>query len=213
MYTPFIWVRYPLPANGYKPPDMQLIDPDKSVVVVGNGPSVMHQPLGKLIDCFENVVRFNQCRTAGIEEYAGSKSTIWCTFGRGILPGDEHIRPEKVIMVHEKGKPAYKPKYQYRIESDFYWNIARELQSISTYPQPEKVIPSSGYLVLRWLLDVHQAKVVHVTGMDHFKKEQDKRHHYWNPQHFGRPKEHDGDQEARLLETYIKTQRLFYLNK
>lgn len=191
---------------------MDLLSSKSSVVVVGNGPSVMKHENGKLIDCFTEVIRFNECRTSGVEKFTGTKTTIWCTFGRGMFPGDDNIRPAKVIMVHEKGMPAYQPEHLFRIPHAFYKQVTDDIRSCSKLPKKEKLIPSSGYLVLRWLFDVHLVNFIHITGFDHFKKDQDKRHHYWNPKTFSRPVEHDGDTEAELLMKYINTHKLFYLN-
>jgi hypothetical protein len=191
---------------------MELINPKSSVVVIGNGPSVMMQDQGKLIDCFDEVIRFNECRTTGVEQFTGTKTTIWCTFGRGMLPGDAHIRPSKVIMVHEGATPAYSPVFLSRIPRVFYDDILKEVVKTSLLKSKQKLQPSSGYLVLRWLFDVYHMQRVHITGFDHFKKDQDKRHHYWNPKAFGRPLEHDGDAEFTLLEPYVKQKQLFYLN-
>jgi hypothetical protein len=191
---------------------MELIKPKSSVVVVGNGPSVMLHDHGKLIDCFDEVIRFNECRTTGVEQFTGTKTTIWCTFGRGMLPGDDHIRPSKVIMVHEGVAPAYNPKFLSTIPREFYEDIRKEVVATSQLKKPEKLIPSSGYLVLRWLFDVYHMQRIHITGFDHFSKAHDKRHHYWNPKAFGKPKEHDGKAEALLLQPYAKNKRLFYLN-
>ena len=189
-----------------------LINPSSSIIVIGNGPSVLQRDNGRIIDCFQEVIRFNECRTSGVEAFTGTKTTIWCTFGRGMLPGDDHIRPDKVVMVHEKGKPAYQPKQLHRIPHSFYQAIAGEIKTASKLPKVDKLIPSSGYLILRWLFDEHLVKVIHIIGFDHFKKEKDQKHHYWNAKKFGRPVEHDGDTEALLLAPYVKAKRLFYLN-
>ena len=48
------------------------------VLLVGNGPSIRGSGLGRAIDSFDTVVRFNSFVTKGIEEDTGSKTTIWC---------------------------------------------------------------------------------------------------------------------------------------
>lgn len=49
------------------------------ILLIGNGPSATNQKLGKEIDEFPIVVRFNSYRTEGYEEYVGSKTDIWIT--------------------------------------------------------------------------------------------------------------------------------------
>ena len=48
------------------------------VLLVGNGPSIRGSGLGRAIDSFDTVVRFNSFVTKGIEEDTGSKTSIWC---------------------------------------------------------------------------------------------------------------------------------------
>jgi tetratricopeptide (TPR) repeat protein len=47
------------------------------IVVIGNGPSAVHHPLGAVIDRFERVVRLNDYRTKGYELFVGDKTTTW----------------------------------------------------------------------------------------------------------------------------------------
>jgi hypothetical protein len=49
------------------------------VILVGNGASVMDQELGKTIDSFDTVVRFNWFHIKGFEKQVGSKTDIWFT--------------------------------------------------------------------------------------------------------------------------------------
>ena len=49
-----------------------------SVIIVANGPSISNYQFGKKIDDFENIVRINNFKTFGFEEFIGSKTTIWC---------------------------------------------------------------------------------------------------------------------------------------
>ena len=52
-------------------------------MVVGNAGSLKEQGLGKQIDKFDMVIRFNRFKTKGYEEDAGSKTDVWCTFSCG----------------------------------------------------------------------------------------------------------------------------------
>jgi len=56
------------------------------VLVVGNGPSALDgEPLGDKIDEFDEVIRFNnfQTKTAGMEKFVGTKTTVH--FSDGVL--------------------------------------------------------------------------------------------------------------------------------
>jgi len=49
-------------------------------LLIGNGPSVLDQELGSVIDDFDGlVVRFNDYRTEGWERYVGSRTDVWWT--------------------------------------------------------------------------------------------------------------------------------------
>merc|ERR1719162_2870557 len=51
----------------------------KNIVVLGNGPSLVKgEPLGKLIDGMDEVLRFNnfQTKTSGLETWTGAKTTV-----------------------------------------------------------------------------------------------------------------------------------------
>ncbi|MES2737226.1 MAG: glycosyltransferase family 29 protein [Verrucomicrobiota bacterium] len=188
-----------------------LIPASSRVILVGNGPSLMTQRLGHKIDAFDEVVRFNQFRCQEFERHSGTKTTIYCTFGRGMLPGDLNQRPSKVILTHEKAKCAYPAAWTYPVPAKFYNALRAEIKAASAKPNAADLLPSSGFLVARWLLDTGQAECITLTGFDHFTKNNDKRHHYWIPGNFGRPKEHDGDVEAELLTMYCQQGRIEYL--
>lgn len=188
-----------------------VIPSDASCVLVGNGPSVLSGK-GKVIDGFDEVIRFNHYTTSGLEEHTGTKTTIWSTFGKGMLPQESH-RPDKVIFVHgESGRPAYAPLHLWRIPASYYQTKREAIRAISKFPEDRKprLSPSSGFLVASWLLD-QGVKKISLIGFDHFRKERSRQHHYWDPKAFGRPVEHDGEAEAALLSDWAAEGRVSYL--
>lgn len=188
-----------------------LIKPGKTVILVGNGPCLMHSEKGKHIDRFDEVFRFNQFRVKGFERHVGSKTTVYCTFGRGILPGDIEQRTEKVLLTFAQAKPAFEARWMYPVPRSYYRELTNEIEAASQMPKPRRLQPSSGYLVARWLLDTGQTDHVTLAGFDHFSREKDGRHHYWIPRRFGRPKEHDGEVERQSLAAYVQQGRIEYL--
>ena len=58
-----------------------LLDPNQNlsnkILVIGNCPSVQEYKFGKQIDSFEIVLRINNYKTIGFEEYVGLKTSIW----------------------------------------------------------------------------------------------------------------------------------------
>lgn len=53
------------------------------IVLVGNSPILLDKELGKQIDSFSHVVRFNNYQIEGFEKYVGTKEDIWCMSGVG----------------------------------------------------------------------------------------------------------------------------------
>jgi hypothetical protein len=187
------------------------VAPGESCVLVGNGPSLLAGDKGPLIDAFEQVVRFNTFKTAGLEPHTGSKTTLWATFGRGTLPQDG-VRPARILMVHQGGSVPYDPAAIWRIPSAYYDARRAEIQAATAREGKEKagLIPSTGYLSARWLLE-HGAQKLTLAGFDHFSRAARGQHHYWDQRAFLPPPEHDGEAEARLLLPFIEAGRLSYL--
>ena len=188
------------------------LDKNKSCILVGNGPSIMFEKKGHIIDSFDEVLRFNQCKISGFEDYTGKKTTMWSTFGRGVLPIDEFVRPDKVIYTHgENGKPAYVPKILWRIPLSYYNNLRQKIQSESQIPDKSNLLPSSGVLVITWLLDNIYDKL-HIIGFDSFSKERSGKHHYWVDMKFKKPKEHDDIWESNYIKSLIEKNKLIVLS-
>lgn len=49
------------------------------IILISNSPNVLNKQLGKEIDSFDKVVRFNKFETAGYEDYVGKK-TDWVSY-------------------------------------------------------------------------------------------------------------------------------------
>jgi hypothetical protein len=179
----------------------------KKIIIVGNGPSINGSCLGKIIDAHDEVVRFNLFQLNNLED-TGSKTTIWSTFGRGTpIPADGV--PDKIIMVHERSN-APQCNDVIRIPAEFHNKMTQELRAVSKHKHAESIRPSSGFLVVRWLLE-NGIKNINLAGFDHFSKQRSKQHHYWDQRAFGRPTEHDGDAESDILRQFREDGKIFYL--
>lgn len=193
--------------------------PSSRCILVGNGPSILARERGSQIDLFDEVIRFNKFQINGFEKHVGHKTTIWSTYGRGVVPRDEENRPNRVIFTHGEGDsgPAYTPELLYRIPKYFYKQNRRALQQHSFWrnglkADADHLLSSSGLTVADWLLQVVGIETVTIIGFDHFKKDFSRQHHYWNPGSFKRPNEHDGDTEAVMFDNLMKAGRIKYLN-
>jgi hypothetical protein len=181
----------------------------KTVCLVGNGPSLQGSRMGKVIDAHDEVVRFNAFKLGGFEADTGTKTTLWSTFGKGVMPEDSEP-PDRIICVHEQAKTQGKAQDRNDIPRAFYDRMRDEIRAISKHPKADLVTPTSGFLVARWLLE-NGCPRLSLAGFDHFSKEQSRRHHYWNPKTFGQPTDHDGPAEAELLFPFVQARRIAYL--
>jgi len=51
------------------------------IIIIGNGDCVSKLKLGNIIDSYETVVRINNYKIDGFEEYIGTKTNVWSTYG------------------------------------------------------------------------------------------------------------------------------------
>jgi hypothetical protein len=185
-----------------KPSELKF-DKQLSYILVGNGPSLLLKEWGENIDQFDEVIRFNRYKIEGFEKYVGTKTTIWSTFGKNELPSDEFSRPSNIIYIHgEQGNPSYAPEQIIRIPLSYYNQLRKKLQNESLLKDKvQDFIPSSGVLVISWLLD-HFLDKVTIVGFDNFSQDISSTHHYWNTRNFTKPREHDGGWERQFMEHY-----------
>ena len=177
------------------------ITPTKSVILVGNGPSVLRAKRGKFIDTFDEVVRFNNFVTDGFEDFTGSKTTLWSAFFK---KPDEQPKFPRAFCIHERDKPLPGIAASYSMASWFYDRVRRQVQERAAWASGFKrdvspLLASSGILVASYLLDIVGVEQVFITGFDHFSKTYSGQHHYWLQQSFKKPAEHDGDIEAAMF--------------
>jgi hypothetical protein len=146
---------------------------DDSVILVGNGTSVLDSYHGQHIDLFDVVVRFNQFKIIGYEDHVGTKTNIWWATG-----ADKEHRENKFDKVYffswcfdkEKDKAWQKfIKFQPNAIPIGLEPNLKELRELF----PEYKSPSSGMMVIHMLLKEYNK--VHLVGFDWWDREE---HHY-----------------------------------
>lgn len=173
-------------------------------LLVGNGPSLQGGGNGCLIDSFETVIRFNNYVTKGHEGDVGSKTDIWCCYGKNASTPRSNP-PSKIINLHGAvNDPSwYEPIEIWRIPVSFYHKVRDEIRQKSSLPKERRdiLIPSSGLTLMLWLLEQCITPVVHYCGFDHFDRASTGgRHHYWMASTHTESMEHDGQLEKALIE-------------
>jgi len=169
------------------------------IIIVGNGTSILDKKNGKLIDSFDEVVRFNSFRIKGYEEYTGEKTTTWFTCNSHHI---KEINSFKSVYVHtwewDKNKcQLFKSFHKVRddcIKTDR--GFVRSSIPLST--------PSTGLIAIYMILQ--NFPKVTITGFDWWDRED---HHYADKQIRGtlhKPKE-----ELEFIKKLIDSDRVEFL--
>lgn len=174
---------------------------DQNVVVVGNGPSLLRQKLGKVIDSFDNVVRINSFDTHGFEEFTGRVTTHHATHGKS-GGRREGYSCDRTIWLH--GHEAWGTRESWSVPKSFYWGL------VLPWAPDRSILPSAGFVTVAWLLD-QGSLVVHLAGFDHFGKSRSGLHHYWDGVAKTQPKEHAPNKEQATFEDWRQQGRVSYL--
>lgn len=173
-------------------------------LLVGNGPSLKGGGKGAIIDSFDTVIRFNNYVVEGYENDIGSRVDVWCCYGKNASTPRPNP-PSKIINLHGAvNDPTwFAPAEIWRIPVSFYHKVRDELRRKSTLPQERRaiLIPSSGLVLMLWLLEQNMTPVVHYCGFDHFNRvSTGGRHHYWMTSTHSDSMEHDGPLEKAIIE-------------
>lgn len=168
---------------------------NKRILVVGNGPSVMQgEPLGSLIDEFDEVVRFNnfQTKNAGAEAFAGTKCTVHFSDAM-LFPTypEYHVPGAKVVLAQFDERLMTAGSYLlFRMAVDLEIRKAWKLlcdPELEWIPREEIAQlkqdigntgfhhPTSGLMAINHFLKLTD-QPVHIHGFDFF--EGDKIHYY-----------------------------------
>ena len=157
---------------------------EKSVAVVGSSGHLLERNYASLIDSHDAVIRFNQARVKGYEDYVGGKTThrivnthtFLGTSGNNRFPNNDpmfvpKLENQTIILIRPVPNPQLKlrsPNNPVIVISDEFWNFSRQtLQN--------KKDPSAGFLGV--LLAVQTAAKVNVFGFDQENSTYKK--HYW----------------------------------
>lgn len=189
-------------------------EPSTKVMLVGNGPGMLGRNLGRVIDSFDLVVRFNAYHLRGYEQHIGTRTDVWSTFGKGVVPADQDQRPSVMSYMHgELGEPSYAPDQIWRLPMAWFHQVNARAHAASLWPAEKKarLMGSSGLNQCLWLLDVAGVEQVVLVGFDHFLIGEHSPHHYWQTKNVKKPNQHDGEAEKAVLSPYASEGRVVYL--
>lgn len=184
----------------------------KSVILVGNGPSVLKNENGNKIDNYDVVVRFSWYHIEGYEKYVGTKTNIW--FTTVACP----------IRLKKEYDLIYEHSWQWNKDKDKnYKNILKSSEKIKEGKNLKKVernilleiqeyvddkeywTYSTGSIAI-WILLKEYDKLT-LTGFDWW--EENDKHHYGDNQKIGTI--HKPDKEFIFIKKLINDKKVNFL--
>ena len=135
---------------------------DKQICLLGNARSILNTP--KDIDKYEIIIRMNHGLPQSKEKFIGSRTDILCTSTN--LGKNEIVSfATKYLMWMTKDKNLIK-KNDF-INENAIQNPPEDWEALKAF-YPQDKIPSTGIIVLKFLLKHIQFKTLSVYGYDHF---------------------------------------------
>lgn len=193
---------------------------DKSIIVVGNSPSLLSQKKGNEIDKFDIVIRFNRFETENLEEYTGIKTDIWVlNFKtlRLIEHGFENKAKKMLVQgtfenfdkeIKEYAKHLSKIQ---KIPNCFL--VEKNQLSVAKTKNQTDYILTSGLNTIIILLEICKVSKLYITGFD-FLKDKNNLHYYERYKRNdlkGKKRKHDSSLEESIVNSYVHDNRIIFL--
>lgn len=129
----------------------------RKIILVGNSQSLLQQELGKVIDSYKHVARFNNFEITGFEKHCGSRTTTWVRqagarvvnrkFKDDIVVFLTYCRWMDSLKSNMKKLRKIYPKATVVLE-DFSKTVGKEL----SLEQPDRTWPSIGLLAIKYYI-------------------------------------------------------------
>ena len=144
---------------------------DKSILVIGNGESILKKRLQKKIDSFNTILRINNYIIKDYELFVGTKTDIWFNGANSklvsprIMPKQVIVAPpSEIIIKHQKNLKDYIAR---RVGQDYNNLTLVRIEEIRKY---ETEVGSNrlttGLYAIKWALNNFEKVYIH--GFDFF---------------------------------------------
>lgn len=154
-----------------------------SIIIIGNGPSVLDKENGHLIDEFDVVVRFNEYVIKGFEKHVGTKTTYWFNTVNFLNKNTQfrmHNNYEKIVL--HMWEWNVEKDTLYKSFKEFYKDVPIEIvkTNVTTLYEIQKYMNDNSYFaystgaIAIWML-LKEFPEVSITGFDWWSSE---KHHY-----------------------------------
>ena len=181
----------------------------KSIILIGNANIKENELFGEIIDSFDNVVRFNRFETKNYKKYIGEKTTHWILnqdlYRRGFfekkLRGDLDVK-RYVITSAVPNKNVNLKNITYVLGQDS--KVFQEYKNFWGNKVSPTYKPDTGILTILYFLNEYDK--VYLYNFDFGETK-----HYFNSDQPN--KKHDWNYSKKIVEHFIKKDRLKILNK
>lgn len=142
--------------------DLTISSETSRIVVVGNGPSIIRNSWGSLIDSFDIVVRFNAAKI--VPEHTGTKTSIHILTAGSLKP--HHDGAVRGIVYNHTLQRWLRPMPCVH---------CLEIKAENAFA----VRPTSGLVTIAWLVDKYPENEIRIVGFDGIKSRNFSEEHYY----------------------------------
>ena len=193
---------------------------DKSILVIGNGESILEKRLQKKIDSFNTILRINNYIIKDFESFVGTKTDIWFNGANSKLVSPRMMPkkvivapPSEIIIKHQNNLKDYISR---RVGQNYNNLTLLRLKEIKRY---ETEVGSNrlttGLYAIKWAMN--NFKKVYIHGFDFFINS--KAHYYdsklmnfVNNKILNKGHKHNNEHERNYVEKLITNKEIKLLN-
>ena len=153
---------------------------NNSIIIIGNGPSVLDYNFGKLIDKHPLVARINNYQIDGYEKKIGSKTDVWFNGANSKLKIPNKT-PEKTVVlipseIIKRKNNNLNRHVQKRLKNNNLNPVIISLNDISNFEKNTGLNRlTTGLYSILWAIENYEEVIIH--GFDFF---QNSKGHYYN---------------------------------
>lgn len=181
----------------------------RSIILVGNGISLLDRQNGHLIDNFENVVRFNLYQIQGYESFTGIRTTTWFT-GAGVLPTDWRFKEQYQQVISFSWQWDKNKCDLYKLYSKYFNNVEKiernNIIEIQQYMNDSSYFTYSSGAICAWKI-LKEYDNITLTGFDWWDSRD--KHHYCDD--YPRGDVHQPAIEKKFFDKLFNDRRIFFL--
>ena len=188
---------------------VEVLNMESDIIIIGNGPSVLSQKQGDVIDRFRTVVRINNYAINGYESHVGSKTDVWARSGSHKVNERSDTQFRNVLWLlpltawQDDHKIASIKRYM-RVSTQTNTLIREnEIASLTEkyFENRTDVRPTTGLLSIFYFIEKFQR--VSIFGFDFFDTHKKQLHYYDNDKK-NKMKGHDIIFERYLVQKYAE---------